>query len=116
MKENTMFKRTLRAAAAASATLAALTLCGAAHAQEETRSVVVAFGDLDLGNRADLARLDRRLNAAAHKVCDIADPRDARGSSFDALCRGRALTDARSELASRAVTRGGVAQVALRAR
>jgi UrcA family protein len=61
--------------------------------------VVVSYADLDLA-RPDQARiLDRRLNLAAHRVCD-----DARlvisHYRLRHLCIREALADARSQVAS----------------
>jgi UrcA family protein len=65
-----------------------------AIATETPRSVIVRTGDLDLAKAADIATLDRRLNKAAHSVCDTAGIRGAFEARAEAACRKQALADA----------------------
>lgn len=92
--------RTLTAAAA----LAALLVTAApAHAGE--KQALVTYADLDLTHAAGRAALDRRIAAAATRVCR-ADSRDLARKLAERRCRGKALDDSRPavELARRAAS------------
>ena len=107
-----MLARTLPALAAAA--LLALAGSGAAIAQnEETTSIVVPFSDLDLSSHTGMTRLDTRLKVAAFKVCDTRSA-DLRARRLDDECRKRALTGARTEVASLIRSGSGRTEVAMR--
>lgn len=65
-----MLKNVLRAAALAAAVLASVP---ALAAEQRTPDVRVYYGDLDLSDPADVARLDGRLARAVNAVCPSAN-------------------------------------------
>ena len=106
--------RRLSSLAGALMTVAIAATGGLAHAQQyEQRSVVVGYGDLDLGSPSDLARLDQRLRRAAHKVCDSGNARDIGLLRRDFACRNHAIDDARGAMAAAIATHGSRSEVAL---
>lgn len=62
----------------------------------ESRSVIVQVADLNLESKSGLARLDRRLRAAARSVCDVRpDPESLVRKISAERCYDTALTDGR---------------------
>jgi len=86
--------------------LATLALAGNAQAAEAPRtavdvqSVVVSYADLDLQKDAGVAQLQRRLEAAARKVCGRADPRDIKLAALTRQCVDTAMLRAVAEVGS----------------
>ena len=90
--------------------LAALTVFGAftgvaapaaanvVAAPAETVSVAVEYGDLDLAAPADAAVLDRRIDAAASKVCQKPDIRNVKQMAAWEECKATAKSDAMEQL------------------
>jgi len=76
----------------AAATLIAAFATGAQAA--DVAQVHVSYADLNLHTPAGVARLNRRISAAAAQVCGFSPDRDpARQAQFDA-CKTRAIADA----------------------
>lgn len=79
--------------------LLSVSASASAGIKEERRSVRIGFGDLNLAEEAGQQALDRRLRAAARKVCrrgpihDLSELRDFR------QCRDKALDGARVKAA-----------------
>ena len=82
--------------------LAAATLVGGfatpAAAAEETVSVVVPYGDLDVAAPAGADALTQRIDAAAEKVCHRPDIRDLKGMVAFEACKADALAGAMEQL------------------
>lgn len=81
--------------------IAAALPVGSVAAQPTVQHKVVHFGDLDLTSPAGSAALERRLNAAARRVCGSGD---SRGLSYvyskaASDCRAAALAGARKAIA-----------------
>lgn len=94
----TRFARALTAAALAGLAATALP----AHAADgELRVKPVRYGDLDLADAKDRARLDGRLTRAARTVCGSADIRDVRMAAIAADCQKVALDQAHRAIAAR---------------
>ncbi len=68
---------------------------------EETRSKIVWMSDLDLTSPDGRKELDRRINRAAHSVCD---PWAGSGNVLAAQCVRLALKNARQDVQSRLMT------------
>jgi UrcA family protein len=92
-----MFIRIVSMLGAMAATAAMLAFATPAAAQTEDQ-VTVSFADLDLARPADAARLDRRLLAAAEKVCGPDDSRDYRIHRQSMACQKTALSRANSDV------------------
>ena len=107
-----MFARPVSALAAIALSTVALAASPALAGQVETQSVVVSFGDLDLGKAAGMAQLDSRLRIAARQVCDTGD-RDVHSLRLSAECRRQAVSDARTEVAALTSTHSGRTMVAV---
>lgn len=80
------------------APFALLAPVSASAAPSEQQSATVSYADLDLSNPRDAARLDRRIRAAADRVCDMGLPRPTREQSAFNACRSSAFAQARSEV------------------
>ena len=74
---------------------ATLVLAGPVSAQGNDSAISeVRYGDLDLKNDADVARLHRRIDGAARQLCGDTDSRNLKMSLAISACRKAALTDA----------------------
>jgi len=90
--------------------LAALSVCliaavaGAANAGEPSRSVSVAYGDLNLGSEPGNNRLYNRIVAAAREVCGAgsADIRDLQVFADERACEAHAIAHAMEQVPSAA--------------
>ena len=69
------------------AALAAGCLSAPAFAQQTTISV--GYADLDLSRAADVAKLDRRLQAAVNTACGPTSAADLEGSNAASRCRAQ---------------------------
>ena len=69
-----------------------------AFAADETVSVVVPFGDLDVADPAGADTLTQRIDAAAEKVCHRPDIRDLKGMVAFEECKADALAGAMEQL------------------
>ena len=82
--------------------LAAATLAGGfatpAFAAEQTVSVVVPYGDLDVAELAGADALTQRIDAAAEKVCQRPDIRDLKAMVAWEACKTDALAGAMEQL------------------
>lgn len=81
--------------------LAACLPAAAAASDTVVQQEVVRFDDLNLGSPAGIKTLERRINAAARRVCNYHDPR---GSSYlvpkeVSDCMDNALASARQQVA-----------------
>jgi UrcA family protein len=97
----TTLRSALRAAVLTSVSLA--TVAQAAEAPRssvEVVSVVVGYGDLDLQKDAGVAQLQRRLEAAARKVCGHVDPRDIKLAARTRQCIDTAMKRAVGDVGS----------------
>jgi UrcA family protein len=56
--------------------------------------ITVKFRDLDLSNKAGIALLYRRIEAAASRVCGSVDPRDLARWATAKACQDRAISRA----------------------
>ena len=65
---------------------------------EETVSVVVPYGDLDVADPAGADALTQRIDAAAEKVCSRPDIRDLKGMVAFEECKADALAGAMEQL------------------
>jgi len=79
----------------------------AAFAGPVVKKEVVRFDDLNLGSPAGVAALERRINAAAKRVCDY---NETRGFSYIVNkdisdCMTNALASARQQVAVKSGTR-----------
>jgi UrcA family protein len=90
-----MFTRTATKALIASIAAGVATFAmSPAHAQVESRSKTVYFGDLDISSSAGQATLSRRIATAARQVCGSADVRDIKGNLDVKNCRKEAIASA----------------------
>jgi UrcA family protein len=64
----------------------------------ETPSVIVSYGDLDLTSPEGSATLDRRIEAAAEKVCQKPRIVDLKAMTSWEECKAASLEDAREQL------------------
>jgi len=80
------------------AALAALTTAPVAAA--ETVSVAVGFDDLNLASPAGVATLEKRIKAAAEKVCAQAERRELWARASWQECKAATLADAMEQMAS----------------
>ena len=69
-----------------------------AFAADETVSVVVPYGDLDVADPAGADTLTQRIDAAAEKVCDRPDMRDLKAMVAFEECKADALAGAMEQL------------------
>lgn len=84
------FRATLLASMTGALIIAAPALAGPmASANAEVR-----YGDLDLTSDAGVTQLQRRIRAAAKKLCGTPDIRDIRASEAATACRTAALAQA----------------------
>jgi UrcA family protein len=67
-------------------------------ATTETPSIVVPYGDLDLTSPDGAAALDRRIEAAAEKVCEKPRILDLKAMTSWEECKAATLEDAREQL------------------
>ncbi len=109
-----MFVRFLSTLGALAATAATVAFAAPARAQDEPRSTIVSFADLDLSKPADAARLDWRLKTAARRVCGPDEGRDIRARHQMITCQKDALARANADV--RLALRGGGSEVALTTR
>ena len=100
-----MLKQIVPVLGALAATAATLAFATPAAAQNEGRSVTVSIAGLDPSSASDVARLDRRLRAAAPEVCGPAQPRDGRLRELPAACEKVALSRANADV--QVALRGG---------
>lgn len=63
----------------------ALPIAAPAAASDDTQSVAVQIGDLDLARTSDQQRLDRRIDAAARSIC-VAGARDITARLAERRC------------------------------
>lgn len=112
-----MTKILSKLAMAAAAALASTTLVSASAmaadivATAEARTAEVRYGDLDLTSKAGRAALERRVAAAANRVCTSADPRDLMARANAESCRTAALDKAEPQIEA-AVNRARVRMAA----
>lgn len=85
-----------------------------AAAQTEPRSVKVAFGDLDMNNPKDQARLDRRIGNAAGFVCGSPYVRELSLARKVDECRTDAIARAKTAVVEVLAARGESVRVAAR--
>ncbi len=82
--------------------LAAAALAGGfatpAFAADETVSVTVTYGDLDVAKPADADTLTQRIDSAVEKVCNRPDIRDLKGNVAFEECKADALSGAMEQL------------------
>ena len=95
-----MFTTTVRIASLAVAAAIAGIGAGSASAADvsQTQSVEVRHGDLDLTSAAGVARLDRRIKAAAARACGSYDERDLRMAAEARACRSETIAQARPKV------------------
>lgn len=74
--------------------LSAILLVPTATQAEETNSVRVSYGDLDLASIVGRQKLQHRIASAAKSVCDTADVRDLAMADAIRECRATAIADA----------------------
>jgi len=67
-------------------------------AADETVSVTVPFGDLDIANPAGADALSQRIDSAVDKVCDRPDMRNLKGMVAWEECKAAALAGAMEQL------------------
>jgi UrcA family protein len=91
----TIKNRSIAAFGAVLATFA--TVAAASPARAETRTVTVSYADVDLGSTAGNATVDRRIRAAAARVCG---PMDLQFRNQVAACRRAAIAQAKTDLTS----------------
>jgi len=86
------------------AVLAACVLSGslgvaqATTAANDVPTIVVAYGDLDLGTDDGVRTLYRRISVAAARVCPFQESMDPERVSYFKSCRDAAISRAVSEL------------------
>ena len=71
----------------------------------EVASVVVAYGDLNLDSDQGVAQLQRRLVAAANKVCGRPDPRNLRMVESARACFDAAMVRAVAKVGNERLAR-----------
>lgn len=71
----------------------------------EVASVVVAYGDLNLDSDQGVAQLQRRLVAAANKVCGRPDPRNLRMAEAARDCVDQAMVRAVAKVGNERLAR-----------
>lgn len=89
---------TLASFALATASFAAGATPASAAPSDDLPSVAVHYGDLDLTDMHDVARLNRRVLAAAVAVCGTYDLRDLQGMASAEACRNEAIAAAEPEV------------------
>jgi UrcA family protein len=72
----------------------------AAPAAAEEVSVVVSYADLDLTAPEGAAALDRRIEAAAEKVCVKPDLREIKAMTAWEECKAATVADAKDQLST----------------
>lgn len=78
--------------------LTGLTAAAAAADPNETASVRVGYGDLDLYETAGMRKLSGRVRNAAAEVCGAASPFDMLGKVTVVKCRRSAIRTAMQEI------------------
>lgn len=79
------------AAVGASAALIQPTVANA----QDTRSVVVSYGDLNLSSPAAVKTLDGRIKSAARDLCGTNGSRDMIGNQLESSCNSAAVASAK---------------------
>lgn len=72
----------------------------AAPAAAEDVSVIVSYADLDLTSPDGAAVLDRRIEAAAEKVCVRPDVREIKAMTAWEECKAASINDAKDQLST----------------
>lgn len=85
-------------AGASAASGQAIDVTGTQRVGAETKSVQVAFGDLDLVAGPGRARLDRRIRWAAGYVCGSVPRKGLDARNDQAACKTAAVDDANAQL------------------
>jgi len=103
---------------AAIAALALIQSCSPAIAQEgQSQTAAISMNGLDLSSKAGVQALDRRILAAASRLCGIPSPADPQGRTAYRKCRGEVkaqAASAREQAISVALHKVGVAVTASR--
>ncbi len=97
-----MLKTPLSAAAMAAALIASPALAGTPAKDTGAQSMVIKYSDLNLATAEGQERLERRINAAARKVCNIDRQRTGTRiqSAKNKACYAKARKSARNQMAS----------------
>lgn len=113
-----MYIRTVSALAALALTAGTLALSTPVHAApaEEQEQVKVKTGDLDLTSASGVARLDRRVRAAARQICGTVPATDLNMQRQVAGCQQAVLDNAREDVALALRAAGTPYRLALRIR
>ena len=109
-----MLKRTLFVLGAAALTTGTLMLGTALHAAPAPEAVTVSYADLDLSSSNGQARLERRVNKAADKLCRAGE-RGVGNQKLSTECKADVLANAKTDIdAAVASSRTGTVRIALR--
>ena len=93
-------KRTALVGIAMLAAAVSANMASAANANEEVRTAVVSYSDLDLSRPQDVERFYRRVKNAARKVCDSPSGYDLSLLTKYHACLKKAVSDATSQVKS----------------
>ena len=109
-----MLKRTLFVLGAAALTTGTLMLGTALHAAPAPEAITVSYADLDLSTSNGQARLERRVNKAANRLCRV-DERGVANQKLSSECKSDVLAHAKPDMdAAIASSRTGTVRIALR--
>ena len=109
-----MLKRTLFVLGAAALTTGTLMLGSALHAAPIQDAITVSYADLDLSSSNDVARLERRVNKAADKLCRVGE-RGAAQRAYSTECKADVLANAKTDIDTAVSSaRTGTVRIALR--
>ena len=111
-----MYTRTVSAIAALALTAGTLALSTPVHAAPAEEQVAVKTGDLDLSSAEGVARLDRRVRAAAREICGVVPVTDLNMQRQVADCQQAVLDNARDDVALALRAAGTPYRLALRIR
>ncbi|MEP2735296.1 MAG: UrcA family protein [Erythrobacter sp.] len=97
-----MFKTPLTAVALGAALIAAPAFAGTPAPQSGAQSAAIYYADLNLDTAAGQEQLERRIDAAARKVCNVGKHRTGTRipSAGSKACFAKARQSARSQMAS----------------
>ena len=111
-----MYTRTVSALAALALTAGTLALSTPVHAAPIEEQVEVKTSDLDLSSAKGVARLDRRVRAAAREICGTVPVTDLNMQRQVAGCQQAVLDNARKDVALALRAAGTPYRLALRVR
>jgi len=83
-----------------SAALAFAAVAGTSASAQDVPTALVSYADLNVSSTAGVAALNRRISAAASRICGTADIRDLQGTAAVHTCRTTAIRSTVSQIAA----------------